>query len=310
MDVSIVIVNTNTRELLKQCIDSILDNTTGLEYEIIVVDNHSADGSSEMITAEFPSVRLIQNDSNLGFPASNNRGFAVSSGRYVLALNPDTVVLGDALSSMVSFMDEHAECGACGCKLLNGDGSLQPSWENFPSMLSEIFYETPLNRIFPHRKRRKSNGAYDVDWVSGACLMVRRQTLEEVGVFDERFSPIYSEETDWCYRIKAGGWKIYYVPEPEIIHLSGQTTKKKPIWFYLQLQRSKYLFFRKHRGVLYAETYRFLRIVICAVKLCLDSLRSLTHTMPKDSRSSCLKRNRSLLKMFLDPHVGVPATVE
>lgn len=301
MDLSIVIVNTNTRALLKDCINSILNYTTGIEYEIIVVDNHSTDGSSEMIRAEFSTVGLIQNERNLGFPASNNRGFAISSGRYVLALNPDTVVVGNALSSMVRFMDERPDAGACGCKLLNADGSLQPSWENFPSLLSEIFYGTPLNKIFPHRKRRESNGVYEVDWVSGACLMVRRETMNDVGVFDEQFSPIYSEETDWCYRIKQHGWKIFYLPEPEVVHLCGQTTKWKRIWFAVQLQKTKYLFFRKHKGIVYANMFRILRSTICLGKWMAYCLKSPFAKRPKDRLLENIEEEQQKLMFFISP---------
>jgi len=310
LDLSIVIVNTNTSDLLRQCLQSVFDNTKDIEYEVIVVDNNSNDGSVDMITAQFPNVKLIQNDRNLGFSASNNRGFEISSGRYLLALNPDTVVVGNALASMVTFMDAHTEAGACGCKLLNADGSLQPSWENFPTVLSEIFYNTPLNKVFSHRKKRESSGVYDVDWVSGACLMVRRETMNEVGVFDERFSPIYSEETDWCYRIKANGWKIYYLPEPQVIHLWGQTTKRKPTWFFLQLQRNKYLFLRKHKGFIRAELYRCLRFGTCAAGFVMTLFQYVVRPAARDDSKSILERNYALLKLLLDPGVRIKSKLE
>ena len=306
MDLSIIIVNTNSRVLLQNCINSVLDNTTGIEYEIIVVDNNSTDGSTEMLRAEFPTVKLVQNKSNLGFPASNNRGFAISSGRYVLALNPDTVVLGNALTSMVRFMDDHHEAGACGCRLHNADGSLQPSWESFPTLFSEVFYGTPLNRIFSHRKRRPANGVYDVDWVSGACLMVRRETMNEVGAFDERFTPIYSEETDWCYRIKEHGWRIYYLPEPQVIHLGGQTTKHNRTWFFLQLQRNKCLFLRKHRGALYAGVYRALRILTCLARLVLAFVGWFLPGHRGEERKRLLTQQSKLLLMLFDPGLSIP----
>ena len=300
IDVSIVIVTSNTRQLLHNCLESVYENTTAIEYEVIVVDNNSADGSAEMVEEAFPVAKLIRNDQNLGFSKGNNQGFAASRGRYILALNSDTIVPGDAVQAMVRFMDEQTDAGACGCKLLNANGSLQPSWESFPTMLSEIFYGTPLSRVFPHRRRnRLSHGVYEVDWVSGACLMVRREAFEQVGGFDERFTPAYSEETDWCYRIKAGGWKIYHLTEIAIVHLWGQTAKAKPTRFFLQLHRSKYLFFRKHKGVLYAEIYRILRATSCLIGLCVNAIGYVAHSSSRDSRRSFLERNWALFKMLL-----------
>ena len=306
VDLTVVIVNTNTRQLLEECLNSVVENTAGIKYEIIVVDNDSNDGSPDMVRNEFPTVKLLLNDRNLGFSVSNNRGFTVSSGRYVLALNPDTLVCGNALSQMVEFMDEHPEAGACGCKLLNADRSLQPSWESFPTVLSEIFYSTPLNRLFSHNKRLESHGVYEVDWVSGACMMVRRETLEEVGMFDERFSPIYSEETDWCYRIKTSGWKIYYLPDPSIVHLEGQTTKEKPTWFFLQLQRNKYVFFRKHKGLLYAELYRLLRTASSLAVLFLSFGGYVVRPGSRDFHTRRAQRNWELMKLFCDRRLRMP----
>jgi len=297
MTLSIVIVMSNTRELLRNCLKSIYENTTGIEYEVIVVDNNSTDGSAEMVEEQFPAVKLIRNSENLGFSKGNNQGFAASAGRYMLALNSDTMVLNHAISAMVHFMDERSDAGACGCKLLNEDGSLQPSWENFPTILSEIFYGTPLSRIFPHRKRRPfSQGVYEVDWVSGACLMVRRETIEQVGGFDERFTPAYSEETDWCYRIKQDGWKVYYLAQPEVVHISGQTTKQKPTRFAVQLQRSKYLFFRKHRRLPYAWLYRVLKGTACLAKL---TARCLSFIFVKRARHKTIQVINEQWQVFL-----------
>ncbi|MDD5772178.1 MAG: glycosyltransferase family 2 protein [bacterium] len=302
MDLSVVIVNTNTRDMLRDCLKSIFQETKGIEYEVIVSDNNSTDGSKEMMEREFPEVIIIKSSGNMGFSGANNLGFGISKGRYILALNPDTIVLKTALSDMVGFMDNHTEAGACGCKLLNADKTLQPSWENFPTIFSEIFYATPFNKIFTHSRRMNRGDFYEVDWVMGACLMVRREVLEKTGGFDEIYNPIYSEETDWCYRIKKLGWKIYYYPEPEIIHLWGQTTKKKAVWFSLQLQRNKYLFFKKNYGIIYANVYRGCRLIIYSLLIIYYSVASIFD----NDKLNSLKQKWKLFILFLHPKLKMP----
>ena len=288
--------------MLKDCLKSVFDNTKDIKNEVIVSDNNSTDGSREMMEREFPEVILIKSSGNMGFSGANNLGFRISKGRYILALNPDTIVLKRALSDMVNFMDNHLEAGACGCKLLNADKTLQPSWENFPNVFSEIFYATPLNKIFVHDRRINKGDYYEVDWVMGACLLVRREVLEKTGGFDEIYNPIYSEETDWCYRIKKLGWKIYYYTKPEIIHLWGQTTKKRAVWYSLQLQRNKYLFFKKNYGSIYANIYRFCRLIIYFLLVIILSFTSIFDAGKLD----LLKQKWKLLILFLHPCLKMP----
>ncbi len=302
LDLSIVIVNTNTNAILKDCLKSIFQETKGMQFEVIVSDNNSTDGSKEMIEKEFPQVIVIKNDRNMGFSGANNLGFKISKGRYVLALNPDTIVLKTALSDMINFMDSHPETGACGCKLLNADKTLQPSCENFPTIFSEVFYGTLLNKIFPHDRKIDRGNYYEVDWVSGACLMVKKEVLEKTGGFDEDFNPIYSEETDWCYRIKKRGWKVCYYPEPEIIHLWGQTVKKRHVWFLLLLQRNKYMFFKKNYGTVYANIFRIIKIIIYFL---LVIFLSIVNIFKKD-KNELLQQKWKLLILFLHPKLKMP----
>lgn len=247
LDLSIVIVTSNTRELLRNCLESVFENTSGVNYEVIVVDNSSTDGSVEMVERTFPCVKLIRNDENLGFAKGNNQGFAASKGTYILALNSDTVVQDNAILATARFMDEHPEAGAVGCRTVHPDGSLQLTYERFPTILTEIFYTTPLSRLFPHNVAEDRDGYLDVNWVQGSFLMLRRAALEEVGMFDEMFSPAYSEETDLCYRLKQAGLRVYYYPDATIVHLRGQTTRSRDTWYFLQLHRNKFRFFKKHR---------------------------------------------------------------
>jgi GT2 family glycosyltransferase len=302
MDLSVVIVNTNTRDMLRDSLKSVFDNTKNIGFEVIVSDNNSTDGSKEMMVNEFPEVIIIKSNRNMGFSGANNLGFNIAKGRYILALNPDTIVLKTALSDMVNFMDGHPEAGACGCKLLNADKTLQPSWENFPTIFSEMFYTTPLNKIFRHDKKIYLGDFYEVDWIMGAFIMVRREVLEKTGGFDEIYNPIYSEEVDWCYRIKKLGWKIYYYPKPEIIHLWGQTTKKRALWFSLQLQRNKYLFFKNNYGVIYANGYRICRIFLYIILVNIYSIESIFSKEKRDS----LKQKWKLLILFLNPSLKMP----
>jgi GT2 family glycosyltransferase len=307
LDLSIVIVNTNTLDLLKDCLESVYRNTTGIEYEVIVVDNNSIDGSVDMVRTQFPTARIIQNDRNLGFPVSNNSGFAASTGRYVLALNPDTIVQGNALEVVVRFLDEHRKAGAAGIHTLNPDGTVQPTYERFPTLLSQLFYTTPLKRLFPHHVANEDFGDYlDVDWVQGSFLMMRKTALDEVGMFDDRYSPLYSEETDLCYRIKKAGWRIYHVTTASIIHLGGQTTKLMDKWFFLQLHKSKFEFFRKHRGVLYAQTYRCARMLACFVRLGQLLARLVIPAGQSEYVRKRLRLQWSLFRFLLNPSLRMP----
>ena len=243
LDLSIVIVSWNTRDLLAQCLQSVLGGIADLDYEIIVVDNASTDGSQAVVREQFPQVRLVENTENLGFAQANNQAIRISQGKYVLLLNSDTIVHAGALEAMVSFANHHPQAGIVGCKLLNADGSLQASWAQFPTLHSEF-----LGRNF--RQRRRVEGArevYEVDWVGGACLLARRKAVDEVRLLDGDYF-MYSEEVDWCYRMAKAGWKTYYLPEAEVTHLGGGSSRKSAGPMAVQLQRSKLRFFRKHYG--------------------------------------------------------------
>jgi GT2 family glycosyltransferase len=244
-DLSISIINWNTQDLLANCLESVEQTKDGLDVEIIVVDNASTDGSQEMVQARFPAVKLVENQDNLGFARANNQALEQSRGRYVMLLNSDTLLQQGSLQAMVSFMDSHPEVGIVGARLINGDGSLQRSWARFPSILSEV-----LGANFRQRKRFSSHNSslvYEVDWVGGACLLIRHSTMEQVGLLDERFF-MYSEELDWCYRTRQSGWSICYLPEACVIHLGGQSSRLASQRMKAELYKSKLLFFCKHYG--------------------------------------------------------------
>ena len=256
MDLSVIIVSYNTRELLRGCLDSVFASLgSGLEYEVIVVDNASADGSAGMIRDDFPRVRLLSNSKNRGFAASNNQAIRESSGRHVILLNPDTVVRHGALERMTRVLEERSGTGVVGPKLLFPDGSLQHSAFTFPTLAMVFLDFFPLqdrllNGPVNGRYRRDLYGRrepFPIDHPLGAALMVRREVIDEVGLLDERFF-MYCEEIDWCMRIKKAGWQIVCCPQAEVVHFVGQSTRQFRDDMYVELHRSRYQLYGKHYG--------------------------------------------------------------
>jgi GT2 family glycosyltransferase len=254
MDLSIIIVTWNSQKFIRNCLDSILISTGNLSLEIIVVDNDSSDETAKIVEQFYPQVNLIQNKKNLGYAKANNQGIEESRGEYILLLNPDTQVLEDALSLMYEFMEENPKIGALGPKLLNPDKSVQASCREFPTFSTLIWEFSGLSRFFPKSKifGRWRIGYFDfdkpreVDQPMGSCLMLRRETLDDVGIFDENFGMFFND-VDLCFRIKKRGWKIYFYPEPQVIHFKGASTRKakaKMIWLS---HLAFYKFFKKHK---------------------------------------------------------------
>ena len=250
MDLSIIIVNWNTRHLLCQCIDSLTQTLKKIDAEIFVVDNGSTDGSVAAVRERFPGVRLIENPVNIGFARANNQAISVSNGEYLLLLNPDTRVKDEAIPTMLSFMSSHVRAGLVGAQLLNADGSKQNSIANFPSLTTELLNKSLLRRLFPEKfpgKERDYPSPVEVDSVIGACMLVRRETVEQVGLLDEGYF-LFLEETDWCFRVKKAGWKIYHIPEAEIFHFQGKSAEAQKAKARIEYYRSRYHYFRKNRG--------------------------------------------------------------
>jgi len=257
LDISVVIVSYNVRRFLEQALRSVFSALEGLEGEVWVVDNASSDGSVRMVREQFPQVKLIANRENLGFARANNQAIAKAKGRYILLLNPDTIVRNDTFKVMINFMDEHPEVGAAGCRVLNPDGSLQLACRRgFPTPAVAFYKIVGLSSLFPKSRRfGRYNMTYldpdevaEVDAVSGSFMMVRREVVEKVGALDPEFF-MYGEDIDWCYRIQQAGWKVYYVPYTEIVHFKGESTRTVPkVKNQLEFYRAMYLFVRKHLG--------------------------------------------------------------
>ncbi|MEA3346018.1 MAG: glycosyltransferase family 2 protein [Chloroflexota bacterium] len=265
IDLSIVIVSWNVRDLLRRCLQSIAASSDFAPrgMEVIVVDSGSTDGSVGMLREEFSWVQLIANEENVGFTKGNNQGLRISGGRYVLLLNPDTEVVGDTLSTMVDYMDEHPQVGALGPQLRYPDGAIQSSRRRFPTLATAFLESTVLQQWLPHNRvldRYYANDQPDdlvqeVDWVVGACILLRREAIEEVGLLDEGFF-MYSEELDWCRRAKTRGWKVVYLPAARVIHLGARSSRQVRTFQQIQFQRSKIRYFRKHHGRLVGAVLR------------------------------------------------------
>ena len=251
---SIIIVAWNTRELLAQCLESFCQEVQALQaagVETLVVDNSSRDGSAQMVRERFPWVKLIENQTNLGFARGNNQAVHQSRGRYVLLLNPDTEVKAGALQKLVGFMEAHPRAGGAGARLLNPDGTLQPSCYQEPTLPREFWRMFHLDAVIPYGAYRMATWDLDkprpVEVVQGACLILRREVLNQVGLLDEGYF-IYSEEVDLCHRLRQAGWGLYWVPQAQVVHYGGQSTKQVAADMFLQLYGGKIRYFRKHYG--------------------------------------------------------------
>jgi GT2 family glycosyltransferase len=250
MDLSVIIVNWNTKDLLCQCIDSLTQTLKKIDTEIFVVDNGSTDGSVAAVREKFPGVRLIENPVNMGFARANNQAISLSSREYLLLLNPDTRAKDEAIPQMLSFMSSHARAGLVGAQLLNADGSKQNSIANFPSLATELLNKSLLRWLFPEKfpgKERDYPNPVEVESVIGACVLVRREAVNQVGLLDEKFF-LFLEETDWCFRVKKAGWKIYHIPQAEIFHFQGKSAEAEKGKTRIEYYRSRYHYFRKNRG--------------------------------------------------------------
>jgi len=287
LDVSVIIVSWNTCSITRDCLRSVFDETRGIDFEVIVVDNASSDGSAEMVRREFPRAVLIENRQNRGFAAANNQAMRVARGKYVLLLNSDTVLIDGAIQECFAFIEKHPEAAVVGCKALNEDGSLQFTCSMFPGLLNQLLLATGLssalggNRFFGRADMTwwDHNELREVDFVAGCFMLVRRAAVEQVGVMDENYF-MYAEEADWCLRFRRAGWKVFYYPDARFHHLLGASEKSSVRDMTLERRKSLLYFFRKNFGPLkaYVANYMFvlndaLRIVPWVIGSVYDALR-------------------------------------
>jgi GT2 family glycosyltransferase len=278
---SICIVAYQAGSLLRDCLNSIADNPPPGDYEIIVVDNGSTDGTQALLRLEFPQVCTIRNTENRGYTAPMNQALRRARGRYLLQLNPDTLVLPGALGQLVEFLEQNPQAGICGPKVLNRDGTLQrPCRRGESRPWAVITYFTGLWKLFP---RSKLFGGYllnyldedlqhPVDGVSGSCMLIRRDVINQIGYLDERFFA-YQEDADFCFRVRQAGWEVHYVPAAQIIHYGGYGgSRARPFRSIYQWHRSYFLHYRKNLARDYFFLFNGLYYLLMGVKLALTLL--------------------------------------
>lgn len=260
--------------MLADCLESIFATVKTEPFEVIVADNNSQDGSMDAARDRFPEVHFIENDFNNWFTGGTNQGLVESRGEYLLCLNPDTVCHPRAIDGMVEFLKEHPSVGLVGPKLLNGDGSLQPSCRNYLTSRRLVLQHIFPWRTAPNSWRKKAVLEYwdhdetmEVDWIIGACILLPRKAVEDVGLKDEGY-PIFHEETDWCWRLKKAGWHTWFLHDLEVTHFGSTTVSK--LWgrgLVLEFYKGKHRFIRKQYGLLPALLHRFLLTVLLSLRL-------------------------------------------
>ena len=258
LDVSFVIVSWNAKDYLVQCLQKIKESRTDLTItsEVIVVDNDSSDGSPEAVEQDFPEVNLIRSGGNYGFAKGNNIGIEAAQGRYLFLINSDVDLIEGCLEKMVAFMDQNPKAGMASPKILNADGSLQPNCRKLPSLWNTFTRALALDALFPKSEFFagsfmnwwKHDESKTVGILSGCFWVIRREALEQVGGLDERYF-MYSEDVDWCKRFSDANWEVWLNIEAQAIHYGGGSSSNAPVRFYLEMQRSKMQYWRKHYGL-------------------------------------------------------------
>jgi len=296
IELSIVIVNWNTRDLLLGCLASVYHTIKEISFEVFIVDNGSTDGSVEAVKRDYPQAIIIQNEKNLGFAAANNQALRRISGKYALLLNTDAILTEGAVEKIFRFMESHPQAGMCCGQLLNADGTKQNSIANFPSIITLLCNETLLRILCPSRfpsKRREYRSPIQVESCIGACLMVRKSAMDEVGLLDERYF-FFMEETDWALTMQRAGWRSWFVPDAHIYHLQGQSAgdniEARKLFF-----RSRYLYFKKWCG----KRYHLYVVVVLArifVNFCLSLMGTIvTFGLYSGFRSRLIRYGQLLL---------------
>ncbi|MBI2470297.1 MAG: glycosyltransferase family 2 protein [Planctomycetes bacterium] len=301
VDLCFIIVNWNTRQLLLDCIESINTTIIGLHYQIYVVDNGSVDDSVKAVRERFPKVIVLENLENRGFAAAVNQALGRDAVRYSTLINTDTLLHKDAIRVMYSFMEQHKEVGIAGAQLEKPDGTRQHSYDNYPTLATELLNKSLLKWIFPQKypsKKQQIVQPTEVESVIGACVMIRNEAIRNVGKLDEDYF-FFLEETDWCYRMHKAGWKVFHLPEARIIHLGGQSKKLAPWQSQIEYCRSLYIFFKKNRS---AASYLLLRIFY-PVKILLNFIANLTGNVLVFFLNRKLRYRLSTYAMLLWWHV-------
>lgn len=314
-DVSIIIVNWNTRDLLLDCLRGLYESVEDAQVEVIVVDNGSVDGSVDAVKREYPKVLVVENEYNVGFAKANNIGMSISTGRYVCLVNSDIVFLDPCFSKLCKFMDNNAEVGMIGPRLVWPDLRLQDSCRKFPSLWNNLCSALWLNRLFPksaffsgeHMMYSAHDKTIEVDSLVGAFLMVRREALDQVGMFDERFF-IYAEEVDWTRRFHKVGWKVVFLSDVEVIHVGRGSSSKEPLRFSREQQKAKLQYWSKHHSRGRRTMIWLIMLLHHIVRLSADVALGLVHPSRRIIISRRLKESLFCIRDLMRPsHVNLSA---
>ena len=269
-DLSFIIVNWNTCSLLLNCLRSIQQTITGYTYEVIVVDNGSTDESVQEVKKHFGSqIFVIENLENRGFAQANNQALRMARGRFMVLLNSDVVLKEGCITALISFLAANPSAAMAGPRMLNRDGTVQNSYDNFPTLVTELLNKSLLRALFPSKYSGKNPAAtapFEVDSLIGACMAISCQAIQQTGMLDEDYF-FFLEETDWCFRMRKAGWKIFHCPAPEVIHLQGQSKRRSPARARVEYYRSLYTFFKKNRSSASYAAVRLLRFFKLIINL-------------------------------------------
>ncbi len=306
MDLSIIIVNWNTKDLLLGCLESLFRYPPTWEFEVIVIDNASTDGSALLVRQRFPQIKLILNQSNKGFAQATNQGLKKMRGKFALLLNPDTKVMEISIDKMIEFMEAKEDVGISGCKIINPDGSLEASAFPNPTLIDEIisgFRSIPFFKRYIDRYRirylSQSNGAMKVGWVTGACLMIRKKTIKEIGYLDEKIF-LYGEDVDWCLRVQKRGWKVIYLPHICIFHFGGASMKKNVARKIYSFYFKRFYLTQKYRSgisLLLLKSISFLELL---AKVIIINMKINVNEKEKQSRLEGYVKSFKLIFQKLD----------
>jgi GT2 family glycosyltransferase len=297
IDISIIIINWNGHEVIKECLSSLMRHER-INQEIWVVDNASTDDSLQIINTLFPDIKLITNSENIGFGKANNQAAKKAQGEYLLLLNPDTIVKERTIERLVDYLVRHSSVAAVGPRMLNADSSVQVSAFPKPTLGRELWRLFHLDRLMSFSQYPETcftgKKSKSVDVLLGACILIRADIFKQVGCFDEDYF-VYTEEVDLCERIRSAGWQIDWMPDAEVIHLGGMSTRQVPEAMFLELYRNKIKFFRKHRGNFQTESYKIVLAVASYVRIFLSEVISLLSSTNKSRWKSITENYRTLL---------------
>ncbi len=305
---SVTIVTGSSKEMLRDCLHSLIMDNADVPAEIIVVDNATQSGIVEMVGNDFPTVHLLVNTHRNGFAANQNRALRASHGDYILLLNDDTIVRPGALQVLTNFLDQHSETGLVGCRLTNPDGSLQKSCYKFPSPARSIAENLFLVAAFPNHPWWGDYRAWphdqtrNVDFVIGAAMLARREVVETVGLLDESFF-VYAEETDWCKRMRQAGWQVAFTPDATVVHYGGQSSVAMKNQQFVEFTRNQMRYIIKHHGVFGGAVYRVSMLLGAVLRITLWGIASLA----RPSKRATVKLWWRILRWHLGfgPHQGI-----